>query len=165
MTGNSAGIKVSVGLRVVFLSVLAAVGGCRDDAVTKESEKGLAEVAPPTIVEPHFESGMTDRIFFKYDSSAITPEARTVLERMAAWAQANPQVNLTVEGHCDDRGTREYNLALGERRAEAARDAEVALGVAAGRLQTVSYGKERPAAIGETEAAWAQNRRAVFVIQ
>jgi peptidoglycan-associated lipoprotein len=165
MTGNYAGIKVSTGFRVVFLSMLAAMGGCKDPVVTKASDDGRVITAPPTSIEPRFDSGMTDRIFFKYDSSAITPEARSVLERMAVWAKANPQANLTVEGHCDDRGTREYNLALGERRAEAARAAELALGVAAGRLQAVSYGKERPEATGETEAAWAQNRRAVFVVQ
>lgn len=106
-----------------------------------------------------------DRVFFAYDQSEISPEGQQILQRQAQWLQRYAQVSVTIEGHCDERGTREYNLALGERRAEAARDAEVALGVAAGRLQTVSYGKERPAAIGETEAAWAQNRRAVFVIQ
>jgi len=147
-------------------SVLVLLAGCHDPAKTADVDADQTIVGPqPRQEQLAFDSGMADRIFFGYDAAAITPEARSVLERIAAWAKANPQASLTVEGHCDDRGTREYNLALGERRAEAARDVEVALGVAAGRLQTVSYGKERPAAIGETEAAWAQNRRAVFVIQ
>ena len=105
-----------------------------------------------------------DRIFFDFDKSTISPEAKTILQRQAALFQANPQVTFTVEGHCDDRGTREYNLALGERRATADKNGMVALGIQASRIQTISYGKERPAVVGENEAAWAQNRRAVTVI-
>ena len=105
-----------------------------------------------------------DRIFFDFDKSSISPEAKTILQRQAALFQANPQVTFTVEGHCDDRGTREYNLALGERRATADKNGMVALGIQGSRIQTISYGKERPAVVGENEAAWAQNRRAVTVI-
>ncbi len=105
-----------------------------------------------------------DRIFFSFDKSDISAEARAILERQAAFAQKYPNLTFTVEGHCDDRGTREYNLALGERRATSDKKALIALGVAAGRLQTISYGKERPAVVGDDEAAWAQNRRAVTVI-
>lgn len=157
------------GLGLVLCSALAMLAGCNDPERVASDSRGHSIVDEPPQQGQQgplaFDGGMGDRIFFKFDSSAITPEARATLERIAAWAKAHQDASLIVEGHCDDRGTREYNLALGERRAEAARDAEVALGVEAGRLQTISYGKERPAATGETEAAWAQNRRAVFVVK
>jgi peptidoglycan-associated lipoprotein len=105
-----------------------------------------------------------DRVFFAFDKSDISGESRAILERQSAFTKKYPQLTFTIEGHCDERGTREYNLALGERRATAAKNALVALGVQASRLQTISYGKERPAVVGSNEAAWAQNRRAVTVI-
>jgi peptidoglycan-associated lipoprotein len=105
-----------------------------------------------------------DRVFFGFDKSDLTPEARATLDRQAAWLKKYANVKVTVEGHCDERGTREYNLALGERRATAAKNYLVADGVSADRVKTVSYGKERPAVLGSNETAWAQNRRAVTVV-
>ena len=105
-----------------------------------------------------------DRIFFAYDKSDLSAEARATLDRQATWLKKYASANITVEGHADERGTREYNLALGERRATAVKNYLVADGVGAGRLKTVSYGKERPAVIGSNEAAWAQNRRGVTVV-
>ncbi len=105
-----------------------------------------------------------DRVFFATNKSDLSPQARATLDRQSAWMKKNAQVRLVVEGHCDERGTREYNLALGERRANAARNYLVNQGIAANRLQTISYGKERPVALGHNEAAWAQNRRAVSVV-
>ena len=105
-----------------------------------------------------------DRIFFAYDSAEITPESRQILQRQADWLKRYSNVSVTVEGHCDERGTREYNLALGERRAQAAKNVLVALGIPASRLQTISYGKERPAVPGSSEEAYAQNRRAVTTV-
>ncbi len=105
-----------------------------------------------------------DRVFFGFDKSDLTAESRATLDRQAAWLKQYPSVNVTVEGHCDERGTREYNLALGERRASSAKNYLVAAGVEADRIKTVSYGKERPAVLGSNEASWAQNRRAVSVI-
>jgi peptidoglycan-associated lipoprotein len=105
-----------------------------------------------------------DRIFFAFDSSEITPEAQLILQRQAEWLKRYPNVTATIEGHADERGTREYNLALGERRAQAARNVLVALGISPPRLSTISYGKERPAVPGSTEEAYAQNRRAVTVL-
>jgi peptidoglycan-associated lipoprotein len=102
-----------------------------------------------------------DRIFFGYDKSSISSEAQTVLKRQAAWLKKNPSVTVTIEGHADERGTREYNLALGERRANAVRYYVTALGVDRSRVKTISYGKERPVALGSNVAAWAQNRRGV----
>ena len=104
-----------------------------------------------------------DRVFFGFDKSDLTAEARATLDRQAAWLKKYANVRVTVEGHCDERGTREYNLALGERRATAAKNYLVAAGIPADRVKTVSYGKERPAVLGSNETAWAQNRRAVTV--
>jgi len=106
-----------------------------------------------------------DRVFFGYDQNDLTAEARTQIEHQAAWLKQYPNVNIMVEGHCDERGTREYNLALGEKRATAVRNYLVANGVAATRIQTISYGKERPAVMGADETSWAQNRRGVLVVQ
>jgi peptidoglycan-associated lipoprotein len=106
-----------------------------------------------------------DRVFFDYDSSALSDDAKATLSAQAAFLSANPAVKITVEGHCDERGTREYNLALGDRRATAARDYLVAQGVDAARIRTISYGKERPSFIGSNPYAYSKNRRAVSVIR
>ncbi|NTU76395.1 MAG: peptidoglycan-associated lipoprotein Pal [Alphaproteobacteria bacterium] len=105
-----------------------------------------------------------DRVFYGFDKSDLTAEARATLDRQAAWLKKYPSVKVTMEGHADERGTREYNLALGERRATAAKNYLVAAGITSDRVKTVSYGKERPAVLGSNETAWAQNRRAVTVV-
>jgi peptidoglycan-associated lipoprotein len=105
-----------------------------------------------------------DRVFFEFNQSDLSEEARATLDRQAAWLKKYSSIDVTIEGHCDERGTREYNLALGDRRAEAAKNYLVADGVSASRIKTISYGKERPAVLGHNEAAWAQNRRAVTVV-
>ncbi len=102
-----------------------------------------------------------DRVFFGYDKYSLKADARKTLERQAAWLKGNPSVTFAIEGHADERGTREYNLALGERRANSVKDYLVTLGINPARMKTISYGKERPVAIGSTNAAWAQNRRGV----
>ena len=106
-----------------------------------------------------------DRVFFEFDSSQVRADQRPVLQRQAEWMGRYPDVRVQVEGHTDERGTREYNLALGQRRANAARDVLVAAGVNGARVTTISYGKDRPAQLGSDESAWAQNRRAVTVVQ
>jgi peptidoglycan-associated lipoprotein len=111
-----------------------------------------------------FVQNVGDRVFFDTDKSSIKPEGQQTLQRQAEWLKRYPNVTITIEGHCDERGTREYNLALGDRRATAVSRALVALGVQANRVKTISYGKERPAVLGSNEAAWAQNRRGVTVI-
>jgi len=105
-----------------------------------------------------------DRVFFGFDKSDLSSEARATLDRQSAWLKKYGSVKVTVEGHADERGTREYNLALGERRATAVKNYLVAAGISAARVKTISYGKERPAVIGNNEAAWAQNRRGVTVV-
>ena len=102
-----------------------------------------------------------DRVFFGFDKFNLKADARKTLEKQAAWMKANPSVTVTLEGHADERGTRAYNLALGERRANSVKDYLAALGVNPARMKTISYGKERPVASGSNEAAWGQNRRGV----
>lgn len=106
-----------------------------------------------------------DRVFFGYDQYDLSAEAQTILKNQAAWLAKYPNVNFSIEGHCDERGTREYNLALGERRANSVKNYLTGLGVDASRINTVSYGKERPAVMGSNAEAWAQNRRAVSVVE
>jgi peptidoglycan-associated lipoprotein len=105
-----------------------------------------------------------DRVFFAYDQSTISPEGQQILQRQSEWLKRYPQVSVTIEGHCDERGTREYNLALGERRAGAVKSVLVALGVPAARIQTISYGKERPIVVGSDEAGYAQNRVGITTV-
>ena len=105
-----------------------------------------------------------DRVFFDFDQYNLRSDARATLDRQADWMKTWSAVQVIVEGHCDERGTREYNLALGARRANAVKDYLVAAGVSADRIQTISYGKDRPAELGSNEAAWAANRRGVSVI-
>ena len=110
------------------------------------------------------EASAGDRVFFAFDRSDITPEAQEILARQADWLRRYPNVTVTIEGHCDERGTREYNLALGERRAQAVKNVLVASGIPPSRISTISYGKERPAVVGSSEEAYAQNRRAVTTV-
>jgi peptidoglycan-associated lipoprotein len=107
----------------------------------------------------HFQA---EKIYFDFDKSELKPEAREVLKNKAEWLRDNPSYSLTIEGHCDDRGTSEYNLALGERRAMAAWKFLNALGISGDRMKTISYGEERPAVQGNNEEAWSQNRRDEF---
>ncbi len=106
-----------------------------------------------------------DRVFFAFDSSVLNSDAQKVLRMQAKWLKANPSVSITIEGHADERGTREYNLALGERRANAVKNYLTSLGVSANRVRTISFGKERPAVVGSNDVAWAKNRRSVTVVR
>jgi len=114
----------------------------------------------PTAPSPG--ASVMDPVYFEFDQSSLSAQARDVLVRNAAWLRANPQVRVQVEGHTDERGTAEYNLALGERRATSVKSYLTSLGIEAGRLVTIGYGKERPADPGRSEAAWALNRRVEF---
>jgi len=125
-------------------------------------QSGLGGPAPGTQQDLVVNVG--DRVFFGYDQYDLTAEARATIERQAQWLRTYPNVNVIVEGHCDERGTREYNLALGARRAAAARDYLISRGVAGSRIRTISYGKERPVAVCDDISCWSQNRRAVTVL-
>ena len=155
----------SIGL-VVILMALGACSSVDDPLVEYSAEGGVGEFGTGTqhdIYANFAEAlGTTDRVFFAFDSSVLDPRAQ---ETVALWADAllrYPELSVVVEGHCDERGSREYNLALGERRAEAVRAQLVALGIDPARIATISFGKERPLADGHDETAWAQNRRAVL---
>lgn len=113
----------------------------------------------------NFMANAEDRVFFAFDSSSLSDNAKEILGTQVNWLKKHENVNVVVQGYCDERGTREYNLALGERRASAVRDYLISQGIAADRISTISYGKERPAVLGNNEAAWAQNRRAVTVVK
>ena len=139
-----------------------AVAPAGNDAIPPVAAVG-STLIPGSAADFVAQAG-SDHVLFGYDSYELDEEARTILGKQAEWLARYPQVRVTVEGHSDERGTREYNLALGDRRASAAKNFLAAQGVDAGRMTTISYGKERPVADGTDEAAFAQNRRAVSVV-
>ncbi|WP_017669122.1 peptidoglycan-associated lipoprotein Pal [Sandarakinorhabdus sp. AAP62] len=126
-------------------------------------ETGPSSIIPGSQDDLRAQAG-SDTVLFGYDSYELDGEARATLTKHAAWLRANPAVRVTLEGHCDERGTREYNLALGDRRANSAKNFLASQGIDVSRLSTISYGKERPAVEGSDEAAHAQNRRAVTMV-
>ncbi len=148
------------GLAAVLMAALA-MSACAN----KPANDSLASagVATPGS-QQDFVVNVGDRVFFEIDSSELTPQARGTLEKQAQWLQNYRTYAFTIEGHADERGTREYNIALGARRAQAVRDYLVARGVEASRMRTVSYGKERPVAVCNDISCWSQNRRAVTVL-
>jgi len=119
-------------------------------------------VAPGSVAD--FTVNVGDRVFFDLNKYDLKADARATLDKQAAWLKQYPKYAITIEGHCDERGTREYNMALGERRATSTKNYLVNLGVPAARIKTISYGKERPVALGHNEDAWKQNRRGVTVL-
>lgn len=129
-----------------------------------EQRPEVAEIVEVSVAELN-EQGVLKTVFFDFDKYDLSDNARGVLRNNAAWMTQNSKYYVVIEGHCDERGTIEYNLALGERRAKAVRDYMADLGVDRGRLRVVSYGEEKPADPGHTDEAWAQNRRAEFVIE
>ena len=143
----------------------AGTGSSGTDTTTTQSQTQQSTIPGPAAgSQEELTVEVGDRVFFDFDKYDVRADQRGTVEALAAWLDSNPSVTLTIEGHCDERGTREYNLALGERRANSVRDYLVALGTNPARLTTVSYGEERPAVLGSNESAWAQNRRGVFVV-
>ena len=159
---------------VVAAFVLAACSSTGDDSANTGSsgasssgggnQTATAPTGPKPGSQTDLEINVGDRVFFAFDKSNLTADARTSVERWAAWMKTYPANKVVIQGNTDERGTREYNLALGERRADSARDYLVSLGVDPNRVKIVSFGKERPAVAGSNQKAWAQNRRAVVVI-
>lgn len=139
--------------------------GMMDDAVIVQPDDMYADAGPTPGTQADLVVNVGDRVFFETDSSDLTSSARTTLENQATWLRQYPSLGVSIEGHADERGTREYNLALGERRANAVRNYMIALGVAPSRVNTISYGKERPAVPGANDSAWSQNRRGVTKVQ
>jgi peptidoglycan-associated lipoprotein len=149
------------GFAAALIAALA-VSACANKAA-EESMASVPGAAVPGSAQD-FVVNVGDRVFFETDSSELTPTARATLDKQSQWLTQYSRYNFTVEGHADERGTREYNIALGARRAQAVRDYFTARGIQAGRMRTVSYGKERPVAVCDNISCWSQNRRAVIVL-
>jgi peptidoglycan-associated lipoprotein len=122
-----------------------------------------ATVTPGSVAD--FQQNVGDRVFFDFDQSVVRPDGRATLDKQAAWLKKYTNYPITIEGKCDERGTREYNLALGERRANAVKQYLIAQGIPAARVKTISYGKERPEVVGSDEGAWARNRVGITALQ
>ncbi len=144
----------------LFCAIIA-LSGC--SSLSESSLFGGSECE--SRLARNFMENAEDRVFFAYDSSSISPDSAEILDSQVNWLKKHDNVDVVVQGYCDERGTREYNLALGERRANAVKQYLVSHGIDSSRISTISYGKERPAVLGSNEAAWAQNRRAVTVVQ
>jgi peptidoglycan-associated lipoprotein len=163
-------MKFSTGMKVAALAATLALAACA------EKPKNTGEAPPPpesqgmtqsTIVPGSAEDlrvNVGDTVHFAYDRSDLDDQGRSTLQRQAAWLQKYPSVRVQVQGNCDERGTREYNLALGARRASAEKDYLVSLGVSPDRVDTISYGKERPVCTESSEDCYAQNRRGLTVV-
>ncbi len=153
------------------LALVAALAACSDNkAANSGSASGLGATSAPTgAAAPGSEADLVanvgDRVYFELAQNTLSSEAQATLDRQAAWLARYPQVTVQIAGNCDDRGTDEYNIALGNRRANAARDYLVAKGVSADRISTISYGKDRPTATGDDEQSWAQNRNAITAVR
>ena len=189
MMSRNFGLNWAVLAAAAFL--LAACAGSTEDPATSaevatEAEETAGNGQPDAVTTPDVSSeelvsegsiygtattaslisfAGSDRAYFAYDSSELSADARRTLDRQVEWLGYHAGVRIVVEGHCDERGTREYNLALGERRATAVRNYLTASGVSASRIRTISYGKERPAETGNRESVWRLNRRGVLVVQ
>ena len=151
-------------LLVVFASLLLTACATQKKAA-KESASGLiqSDVYTGGDTVEFLATGVKDRVFFGTNKSILTTASRDTLRKQAAWMRKNKDITVTVEGHADERGTREYNLALGDRRANAVKDYLLTYGISGGRVSVISYGKERPVNSGSSPLAWSQNRRSVTV--
>ena len=168
-------MKFSSTLRFAALSAALLLGACTHKQEAVNTAPPPAPPPPPMAQGPvesgimpgsaqDFKVNVGDTVHFAYNEYSVQDTDKSTPSKQAAWLARYPSVRLTIEGHCDERGTREYNLALGARRANAVKEALVAQGVPAGRLETVSYGKERPICTESGEDCWSQNRRGVSVI-
>jgi len=161
-------MKLSNIFKNTFLVILfsLAVSACASKKTTTTSVMETqiqGDVYTGTDTVEYLAKGVPDRVFFATNESILTTMSRDTLRKQAAWLRENPSVNVVVEGHADERGTREYNLALGERRANAAKDYLMTYGISADRISVISYGKERPVDSGSNPLSWSKNRRSVTV--
>jgi peptidoglycan-associated lipoprotein len=158
MLSRIASFKVAA----VCCCFLALAACSKKNSPDLEAENGFGVAAPGS--EQEFKTVVGDRVFFVEDQSTLTPEAQETLRKQAAWLKQYADVNVQVEGHADERGTREYNISLSARRATGTRQFLIAQGIAANRISSIAYGKERPVALCDAEQCWSQNRRSVTVI-
>jgi len=156
---------------IVFLALMVTAGCSSKSAVTSSDDTAGQLTAPSMSQSPSgygfdkWQTGPLGDVFFDFDSSVLSPEAQEQLKNNASWMGSNAVKRALIEGHCDGRGTSEYNLALGERRSVSAKEYMVRLGVASSRLETVSFGEERPFDTAQNEDAFAKNRRAHFIVK
>ncbi|MBO1324375.1 peptidoglycan-associated lipoprotein Pal [Acetobacter sp. TBRC 12305] len=151
---------------VAALGMVALLSACANEkANTGASTAAVQPAGPVPGSEADLVANVGDRVFYEFNASGLTDDAKATLQKQADWLAKYPQVNVEVAGNCDDRGTEEYNIALGQRRANAARDFLVAKGTTSARISTISYGKDRPTAVGDNEEAWAQNRNAITAVK
>lgn len=178
MSKVSFGIRTASALAAIFLLAAcettpdrdvsgsgAGAAGASGSGNTVSS--GSVSSLPAGVIagsQKHLETEAAHRVFFAFDRYDLSQEARQALQAQAKWLAANPRATITIAGNCDERGTREYNLALGERRANSAKDYLISLGVDASRISTVSYGKERPIAVCSDESCWSKNRNATTAV-
>ncbi len=150
---------------ILLVAGLFILAGCETTG-SGSSDANLNNIASTdsSSLQNYLQREIGDRVFFDTDKHNVSAVAARTLESQANWLNSTPGFNIRLEGHCDERGTREYNLALGERRANAVKDFLISFGVDASRIETRSFGKERPAAEGSTAEAWAENRRVVTII-
>ena len=156
-------MRYAPSIRKILIVVLAsfALTACATSKKSTGQMQGDVYTGMDTV--EYLATGVKDRVFFATNKSTLTTASRDTLRKQAAWMRKNSDLSVTVEGHADERGTREYNLALGERRANAVKDYLMTYGISGGRLSVISYGKERPVNSGSSPLAWSQNRRAVTV--
>ena len=148
----------------LFVAALS-IGACARNNPAEQNSAAMANASAATPgSQQDFVVNVGDRVWFQVDSSELTQQSIATLEKQAQWLRAYPQYQFTLEGHADERGTREYNIALGARRAQAVRDYLASRGVQAHRMRTISYGKERPVAVCNDISCWSQNRRSVTVL-
>jgi peptidoglycan-associated lipoprotein len=157
-------------MNMKLIGALMAAGllaACANTTKTASTGAGAAatSAAPAPGSEEDLVANVGDRVFYSFNTSSLSSDARGTLDRQSAWLAKYPQDSVQIAGNCDDRGTEEFNLALGQRRANAARDYLVARGVNSSRISTISYGKDRPTAVGDDEQAWAQNRNAITSVK
>ena len=158
-----------IGAIIVAIALAACSGTKKPEATTTSSATPPAATMPRTGPAPdsaeYFNTVVGNTVSYDFDKFELRADAQAILRGQAAWLNQNPSRTVTVEGHCDERGTREYNLGLGERRANAAKQYLTSLGVAASRVKTISYGKERPTCVSADDSCMAKNRRGVSVVQ
>lgn len=155
-------VATKIGTALIAAALLAACSSTKEEAPAPVAQPQTSSIQPGSAED--FRVNVGDTVFFDVDQSSIRADGQAVLQKQAAWLKQYPQVRLMVEGHCDERGTREYNIALGDRRANAVREYLVSLGVDGARLLTKSYGKERPTCTESDDSCWQQNRRGYSVI-
>lgn len=161
---------VNVAVVFVFVGLLFTVSCAKKAMMTGASAPEMMEKSEAAPSEDYGSKAalnefLYEDIYFSFDRSDLSMTAQSVLKKKAAYLQANPDISVFIEGHCDERGTPEYNMALGDRRAESSKSFLVDMGIAPQRMTTISYGEERPVDAGQNEEAWAKNRRAHFVIE